>query len=144
MESKIWHRWTILQNIQTHRHRKQCYGYQSGRLGGVKRYTLLYIKEINNKVLLYSTGSCIWYIVINLWGFPGSSMLKESSCSAGDAGDTGWVPWLGGSPGGLHGNPLQYACLENPRDKGAWKPTVHRVAKSQTWLKQLSMHTCMQ
>ena len=51
----------------------------------------------------------------------------------------GFNPRLGRSPGGGHGNPFQFSCLENPRDRGAWW-TVHRVAKSQTWPKQLSMH----
>ena len=44
-------------------------------------------------------------------------------------------------PGGGHGNPLQYSCLENPMDRGAWRATVHSVTKSRTRLKQLSMHT---
>ena len=43
------------------------------------------------------------------------------------------------SPGGGHGNPLQYSCLENPKDRGAWQATVHRVSQSQTWLKWLSI-----
>ena len=47
---------------------------------------------------------------------------------------------LGRSPGGVRGNPLQYSCLENPTDRGAWRATVHRFAKSQTWLKWLSTH----
>ena len=46
------------------------------------------------------------------------------------------------SPGGEHGSLLQYFCLENPMDRGAWQATVHRIAKSWTWLKQLSMHAC--
>ena len=48
-------------------------------------------------------------------------------------------------PGGGHGNPLQYSCLENPMDRGAWWATVHRVTKSWTWLKLLSthMHVCI-
>ena len=46
--------------------------------------------------------------------------------------DTGLIPELGRSPGGGHGNPLQYSCLEHPMDKGAWRTTVHRVVKSQT------------
>ena len=45
----------------------------------------------------------------------------------------------GRAPGGGYSNPLQYSCLENPMDRGAWQATVHRVTKSQTWLKQLSM-----
>ena len=44
-------------------------------------------------------------------------------------------------PGGGHGNPLQYSCLENPMDRGAWWATVHSVEKSQTWLTQLSSQT---
>ena len=51
-------------------------------------------------------------------------------------------PWIGRSPGGEHGYLLQYSCLENPMDRGAWQAAVHRVAQSQTQLKQLSMHVC--
>ena len=47
------------------------------------------------------------------------------------------TPGSGRSPGGGHGNPSQYSCLENPMDRGAWWATVHRVAKSWTWLKRL-------
>ena len=49
----------------------------------------------------------------------------------------GFDPWVRG-----HGNPLQYPCLENPMDRGAWRATIHRVTKSRTRLKQLSMHAC--
>ena len=49
----------------------------------------------------------------------------------------GSVPILGRSPGGGHGNPLQYSCLENPMNRGAWLATVHGVAQSQTQLKRL-------
>ena len=49
--------------------------------------------------------------------------------------------WMGRSSGGGHGNPLQYPCLENPMDRGVQWATVHRVSKSWTGLKQLSMHT---
>ena len=53
-----------------------------------------------------------------------------------------WVhSWLGRFPGEGNGNPLQYSCLENPMERGAWLPTIHEVAKSQTWLKWLSTHT---
>jgi len=62
-------------------------------------------------------------------GFPGGSDSKESACSVGDLG---LIPELGRSPGGGHGNPLQYSCLENPMDRGAWRATVHGVAKSWT------------
>ena len=62
-------------------------------------------------------------------GFPDSSDSKEYAYSMGDLG---LIPRLGRFPGGGHGNPLQYSCLENPMDRGAWQATVHGVAKSQT------------
>ena len=62
-------------------------------------------------------------------GFPDGSVGKESACNSGD---TGWIPELGRSPGEGSGNPLQYSCLENPMDRGAWWVTAQRVAKSQT------------
>ena len=65
-------------------------------------------------------------------GFPGGSDGKESACNVGDLGS---IPELGISPGGGHGNPLQYFCLENLMDRGAWWGTVHGVAKNWTQLK---------
>ena len=64
-------------------------------------------------------------------GFPDGSDGRESACSAGE-----WdlIPGSGRSPGGGHGNPLQCSCLENPMDRGAWRATVHGVAKSRTQL----------
>ena len=61
-------------------------------------------------------------------------MDKESVGNAGDTGDAGLNPGSGRSPGGGHGNPLQYSCLENPMDRGAWWATVHGVAQSRTQL----------
>ena len=58
-------------------------------------------------------------------------MLKNPPASAGDTGDKGSVSWLGRSPEGENGNPLQYSCLENPMDRGAWQATVHGVTESQ-------------
>ena len=58
--------------------------------------------------------------------------LVVNNLPAGNAGDMGSIPGLGRSPGGVHGNPLQYYCLENPMDRGAWWDTVPEVAKSQT------------
>ena len=72
-------------------------------------------------------------------GFPGGSVSKETTCNARDVGS---IAGLKRSPGGGHGNPLQYSCLENSVDTGAWKATVHRVSKSWTRLERLSMHTC--
>ena len=62
-------------------------------------------------------------------------MVKNKPASAGDMRDMGSVPGLRRSLGGGHGNPLQYSCLENPMDRGAWQAIVHRVARSQTLLK---------
>ena len=58
-------------------------------------------------------------------------MVKNPLANAGNIRDTGSIPGSGGSPGGGHGNPLQYSCLENPMDRGTWRATVHGVAKSQ-------------
>ena len=67
-------------------------------------------------------------------------VVKNPPANAGDVIDTGSVPRLGRSPGGANGNPLQYPCLENPTDRGAWQDAVHGVRKSRTQLKQLSKH----
>ena len=68
--------------------------------------------------------------------FPGSASGEELvSANAGDTGDTGSILGLERSLGGGNGNPLQYSCLENLMDKGAWQAAVHRVAKSWTQLK---------
>ena len=56
-------------------------------------------------------------------------MVKNPPANAGDVRDVGSIHESGRSPGGGHGNPLQYSCLENPMDKGAWQATVHRVAE---------------
>ena len=73
-------------------------------------------------------------------GLPQRLSGKESACNAGVIRDVGSIPGWGRSPGGGHGNPLQYSCLENPLDRGAWRATVHGVTESQARLKQLSMH----
>ena len=59
-------------------------------------------------------------------GFPGGSEVKASASNAGDPGS---IPGSGRSPGEGNGNPLQYSCLENPMDRGAWQATVHGVAR---------------
>ena len=72
---------------------------------------------------------------------PGGSDGKESACNVGD-----WdlIPGSGRSPGGGNGNPVQYSCLENPTDRGAWRTTVYRVTKSRTRLNDLHCLTCSQ
>ena len=66
-----------------------------------------------------------------LQGFAGGADSKESTCNSGDPGS---IPGSGISPDEGNGNPLQYSCLENPTDRGAWRATVHVVAKSWTLL----------
>ena len=61
-----------------------------------------------------------------------AELVKNPPAKAGDTGDMSSISRLGISPGGENGNPLQYSCLENPVDKGAWQATVHGVAKNQT------------
>ena len=67
-------------------------------------------------------------------------VVQNLPAIAGDVRDMCSIPGLGRSPGGGHSNPLQYSCLGNPMDRGAWRATVHRVAKIHTWLKWLSTH----
>ena len=73
----------------------------------------------------------LYYLIIQM-GFPGGSDGKASACNAGDPGS---IPGLGRSPGKGNGNPLQYSCLENPRDGGPWWAAVYGVAQSWTRLK---------
>ena len=77
--------------------------------------------------------------IVNWVGFPGGSAVKNPPAMSGNIGDAGSIPGSRRSPGTGHENPLQYSCLENPMDRGTWA-TVHKITKSQTRLKQLSMH----
>ena len=79
--------------------------------------------------ILQIIGLCVYLRVGG--GFPGGSDSKESACNAGDQGS---IPELGRSPGEKNSYPLQYACLENSIDRGAWWATVHGVTNSQTGL----------
>ena len=83
----------------------------------------------------------IFIIVCNLllWASRVALVVKNPPANAGDIRDSGSIPGSGRPPGGGHGNPLQYSCLENPMDRGIWWATVHSVAKSQTQLKRLNM-----
>ena len=82
--------------------------------------------------------SWLWFLL--LWASQVALVVKYPPASAGDLRDSGLIPGLGRSPGKGNGNPLQYSCLENPMDRGAYWATVCRIAKSWTWLKQLSTH----
>ena len=69
------------------------------------------------------------------WALEVALVVKNLLANTGDTGDEGFIPGLGRSPGVGNGNPLQYSCLENPMDRGAWQTIVHNVAKSRTRLK---------
>ena len=73
--------------------------------------------------------ACVIVGILYIMGFPGGSDGKEPVCSAEDPGS---IPGSGIFPGERKGNPLQYSCLGNPMDRGAWQATVHRVTKSWT------------
>ena len=79
-------------------------------------------------IFVYGVRKCFNFILLHR-GFPGGSDGKEFACNAGDPGS---IPGSGRSPGEGNSNPLQYSCLENPMDGGAWQTTVHGVAKSRT------------
>ena len=67
-----------------------------------------------------------------LGAFQVASVVKKLPANAGDIKDMGSIPGSGRSPGGEYGNPLQYCCLENPLDRGAWLATVRKIAQSDT------------
>ena len=75
-------------------------------------------------------------------GFPGNASGKEPVCQCRRHKRLRLIPGSGRSPEGGHANPLQYSCLENHMDRGAWQAIVHRDEKSWTWLKWLSTHSC--
>ena len=74
------------------------------------------------------------HVSITEWGLPGGTVVNNLPANAGDTGDTVLIPGSGRSPGIGNGTPLQYSCLKNPMDRGAWWATVHGVAKSWTRL----------
>ena len=82
-------------------------------------------------IYAYSKASCV------------ALEVKNPPANSGDIRDVGSIPGLGRSLGGGHVNPLQNSCLENPKDRGDWQATVHRVTKSRTQLKQLSTQAHM-
>ena len=79
-------------------------------------------------------------IALRIWASQVALVVKNLPANAEDVRDEASIPGSGRSPGGGHGNPLQYSCLENPMDRGAWQAIVHGVAKSRTRLKRLSIH----
>ena len=96
-----------------------------------------------NTTWLHNEQYLHWIILIHslgTWGFPGGTSGKEPPASAGDGRDAGSIPGLGRSPGGGHGKPLQYFCLENPVDRGAWRALVSQRVRH-NWSVCIHMHT---
>ena len=102
--------------------------HQNGSLVNKDEPTLMYHNHQKSIVLIRAhSGCCI------LYGFGQILiMVKDSCANAGDIRDMGLIPGSGKFLGGGQGNPLQYSCLENPMDGGAWQAAVYRVAKSWT------------
>ena len=98
-------------------------------------------------VLLSVAGIPLLALLFSFWEASWSPQLalkvKNPPANAGDKRDSGSVPGSGRFPREGSGNPLQYSCLDNPMDRGAWRATVHRVAKSRTHLKLRSTHALM-
>ena len=85
--------------------------------------------------LTFCSLSCV---TRNRWASQVALVVKNLPANAGDVRVTGLILGAGRSPRGGHGNPLQYYCLENPTDRGAWRATVYEVTESQTWLERFS------
>ena len=83
----------------------------------------------------------MWYVLF--WSSNMALVVKNLPAKARDERDTDSVPESGRSPGGRHGNPLQFSFLENPMDRGVWWVMVHKVTKRRAQLKRLSTHECM-
>ena len=87
---------------------------------------ILYNTSIEDSILFYFNN-----VVIQInWGFPGGTVVKNLPANVGDTIDMNWIARSGRSPGVGNGNPLQYSCLENSMDRGAWRMTVHGVRLS--------------
>ena len=112
-------------------------GHEMNREIGIDIYTRLCVNQITNESLLHSTR-----VSTPSRGPPDGPRGREPACQCRRWKRHRFLPGLWRSAGGEHGNPLQYSCLEDSMDRGAWWATVHGSVKSQTGLKQLSMHTC--
>ena len=83
----------------------------------------------NHLIVLYGEDFLYLAAFVLYLGFPGGISGKEYADNAGDTGNVGSIPGSEKSPGGGHSNPLQYSCLVNPMDRGAWRTVVHEVTK---------------
>ena len=90
--------------------------------------TVVYLLSLPIKCKLCESRNYLFGLFL-YWALPGGSVVKNPPANAGDPGS---FPGSGRSSGEGNGNPLQYSCLESSMDRGAWRATVHGVAKSQT------------
>ena len=75
-------------------------------------------------------GQSLTFMYHNFQASQVALVIKNLPAKSGDIRDMGLISGLGRSPGGVHGNPLQYSCLENPMDRRTWEATVHRISES--------------
>ena len=94
-------------------------------------------------VISWNIFQAILQVLVLCWASQVVLVVKNPPANAGDVRDMGSIPGSGRSPGGGHGNPLQYSCLENPMARGAWWAAVYGVAQSRTRLKRLSSSSSM-
>ena len=94
------------------------------------------LPHLDFPVLDWQTMSVCTFVCVctHTWASQMVLEVKNPPTNAGDIRHLGLIPGSGRSPGGGHGNLLQYSCLENPTNRGAWRATVHGVSKNQTWL----------
>ena len=141
--SKCWQGWGEIKTFAHFNGNSECWSYYRKQYGSSQKYietTLMarwIYKENARYIFVYICGG-------GGGGFPGSTSGKEPTCKDRRIRDVGSIPESGRFPGKGHGNPLQHSYLENPTDRGAWWATVHRVAKSWTWLKRERIQTIIQ
>ena len=104
---------------------------------GFKIHRFWYFRAILESIPVDTKG--LLYTENMFLDFPGDASGKEPTCQRRRRKRHRFLPWVGKIPGGGTGNPLQYSCLENPMDRGAWRATVHGVTKRWTQLKWLSI-----
>ena len=128
--------------LNTHTHLVSVACYAAMSLGKYPPSLYFLLSVWTTSVLLLSSMLQRISLYTNFRGFPGGTSGKEPSCQCRvDLRDVGLIPGSGRSPGGGHGNLLQYSGLENLMDRGAWWAEVYAVTQSRARLKQLSMHT---
>ena len=123
--------WMRMPGVSLSGLRSLCYSTQSLTWPGQKWVWFVWC------VLAWLHFTYQWW---DVWGFLGGASGREPACNAGNTEDMSSIPGSGRSPGGGHGSPLQYSCLEDSMDRGAWWATVHGVTNSRTWLSNSHTH----